>query len=258
MRLFRSLLVGAVLAATAFALPVSARADTEPEELQTTSGELLLPTRFFLDPESAYPGLGRRLYNLSQETNGIIVAVFNVDPDTLGGRFVLESTGDLTGLADLGIYFYTDMADVGLGLAVTTGEYDRTAVGGEEGAIPANASKALVFMKTGADALFTYRGFAPQEIHIGEAGFDPSSVDILAGQKVVWVNDEPAFHGVTSDGLDAFGDRLFDSSPEDYQPIVKGARFSYTFTKAGTYTYFDRFTGATGAVNVTGTFGAPS
>ena len=70
--------------------------------------------------------------------------------------------------------------------------------------------------KPGADASVAIAGFA----------FDPDAIEVEAGTKVMWSNDDPAPHTVTADDGD------FDSDILD-----AGKSFSFTFDKSGTYTY---------------------
>lgn len=246
---------------------------------EVVSSEVLFPTRFadtsteVPNADGGYPGLGRRLWLLGADNfDGVVARVFDVYPETWGGRFDLTLNGDLTGSADLGIYFYSDFGDA-IGVlgaiethpAVTTGEYDATAPGGESGAIPMHADKALVFMKAGLQATFTYTGYTPASVAIGATGFD-HDVTVPAGGTVTWRNDDVAFHGVRSDALDVDdedgdgndSEPLFDTSPKPTQPLVEGASFTYRFMTAGTYGYTDPFTGTRGQVIVTGVFGQPA
>lgn len=65
---------------------------------------------------------------------------------------------------------------------------------------------------------------------VGNAGsnsFSPNPVEVKAGETVTWVNDDSARHTVTSK------DGTFDSGM-----MGKGQSFSYTFDKAGEYSYF--------------------
>lgn len=265
MRSIRLFVALTLAAAAVLALPAGPASATHgEEEFQTVSqAELILPTRF---PDTSppnvdggWPGLGRRVWNLTSASNGLIAFVFNVDQETLGGRFELQLQNDLTGQADLDIFFYTEFADFGgQATPVTTGEYATAATGGEIGAIPPQASKAVVFMRIGLDAFFTYRGYSPAAVHITNQGFG-APITVRAGQRVVWQNDDTAFHTVLSDGVDQNGDRLFNSSPNHpNQPIGQGSTFSHTFFQAGTFTYTDQYTGATGTVNVVGQFGFPA
>lgn len=266
MRIIKTMaLVAAVFATLVPASP--ARAAEGDVQIQTYLGNVILPTRYpdtEGDISGGFPGLGRRLWLAwAGGTQNVVADVFPVDPATWGGRFELEPNGDVTGLADLGIFFYDDFGSLAAVLVgdpggpVAVGEYDEFGTEGEMGAIPEHSTYALVFMKTGLDARFTYRGFAPPTVEITADGFgDP--IEILAGQKVVWVNTDTAFHGVRSDATNDFG-RLFDSSPNHpNQPIGQGSTFSHTFFGAGEYPYHDHYTDATGLVTVTGEFGTPA
>lgn len=64
-------------------------------------------------------------------------------------------------------------------------------------------------------------------ISIEKNTFAPLSLSIKAGETVTWVNKETYGHDVVSD------DQTFKSVK-----LATGDKYSYTFTKAGTYTYF--------------------
>lgn len=253
----------AALAAGALILPAAGAGAHEGAETQGEAGEILLPTRFpdtgNLNADAGWPGLVRRVYDLGGGyTDGIIGHVFDIDPATLGGHFDLQLRDDLTGMADLDIYFYTEMGDAAGSITpVVTAQYNTAGHGGEAGAIPPEARKGIVFMRIGVDATFTYIGYAPDEVHITADGYD-HDITIQAGQTLVWVNDDSAGHGVTSDETDVDGNPLFDSSPKMSQPLVEGATFRHQFLDAGTYSYYDKFSAATATVNVVGTFGFPA
>lgn len=63
-------------------------------------------------------------------------------------------------------------------------------------------------------------------IAMRDYSFQPANIEVKVGTKVTWRNDDSAQHTVTADG------GLFSS-----RPIDGGGTFSYTFDKAGTYTY---------------------
>ncbi|MBI4284486.1 MAG: cupredoxin family copper-binding protein [Chloroflexi bacterium] len=65
------------------------------------------------------------------------------------------------------------------------------------------------------------------EIKHSAFAFVPAEVTIKTGTEVVWTNNDAVSHTVTADG------GLFDSGT-----MAKDASYSYTFTKAGTYTYY--------------------
>jgi plastocyanin len=56
--------------------------------------------------------------------------------------------------------------------------------------------------------------------------FSPNPVEVKVGETVTWINDDSGRHTVTSK------DGFFDSGM-----MGKGQSFSYTFDKAGEYTY---------------------
>lgn len=60
----------------------------------------------------------------------------------------------------------------------------------------------------------------------------PETVTIKAGQSLVWMNEDAAFHSVTS-GTYEEPDGLFDSGYMD-----PADTFSYTFEDTGTYEYY--------------------
>jgi plastocyanin len=60
----------------------------------------------------------------------------------------------------------------------------------------------------------------------GSNSFSPNPVEVKVGETVTWINDDSGRHTVTSK------DGFFDSGM-----MGKGQSFSYTFDKAGEYTY---------------------
>ena len=60
----------------------------------------------------------------------------------------------------------------------------------------------------------------------GSNSFSPNPVEVKVGETVTWINDDSGRHTVTSK------DGVFDSGI-----MGKGQSFSYTFDKAGEYTY---------------------
>jgi plastocyanin len=62
--------------------------------------------------------------------------------------------------------------------------------------------------------------------------FAPERVDVKAGTRIVWQNDDEIEHTATAGSAEA-RDSLF------HLPLAhKGARAAFTFEKAGTYAYF--------------------
>jgi plastocyanin len=64
-------------------------------------------------------------------------------------------------------------------------------------------------------------------VTIQNFAFDPSNLTVKTGTTVTWTNMDSVNHTVTSDT------GLFDSGE-----LGKGSTFSYTFDKAGVYTYY--------------------
>lgn len=77
------------------------------------------------------------------------------------------------------------------------------------------------------------------DVKIENFAFNPQNATILAGNTVVWTNNDKVTHDVTIDN------GLFDHD------ITPGESFSYTFTEKGTYGYHcDIHTGMTGTIVV--------
>ncbi len=63
-------------------------------------------------------------------------------------------------------------------------------------------------------------------VTIQNMAFTPQDLQVKVGQKVTWTNQDQLNHTTTSDT------GVFDS-----ENVASGNTFSYTFTKAGIYTY---------------------
>ena len=61
----------------------------------------------------------------------------------------------------------------------------------------------------------------------------PNTLPISAGDKIVWQNEDTAFHTVTSGTPESGADNQFDSGM-----FSKGEKFSHEFQKSGTFDYF--------------------
>ncbi len=70
-------------------------------------------------------------------------------------------------------------------------------------------------------------GGAAVSVTIQNYAFDPGNLTVKTGTTVTWTNMDSVNHTVTSDT------GLFDSGE-----LGKGGTFSYTFDKAGVYTYY--------------------
>jgi plastocyanin len=72
-------------------------------------------------------------------------------------------------------------------------------------------------------------------IAIQDFAFSPQTLTVKVGTKVTWTNNDSATHDVASTdgpGTAAATTSLFNSGP-----LGSGQSFSFTFAKAGTYTY---------------------
>jgi len=78
-------------------------------------------------------------------------------------------------------------------------------------------------------------------VNMKDFAFDPKLLKVKAGTTVIFVNQDPEKHTVTSDT------GLFDSGD-----ILPGKSFSYTFLQAGTFPYFCVFHGDKGGVDMAG------
>jgi plastocyanin len=69
---------------------------------------------------------------------------------------------------------------------------------------------------------------ATHTISMKNLSYNPSSLDVAVGDTVVWSNDESVSHSVSGTAME---------SPE----ILPGAKYSFTFSSAGTYDFHCRF-----------------
>ncbi len=67
---------------------------------------------------------------------------------------------------------------------------------------------------------------APNAVSIQNFAFNPDTVTVKKGTKVTWTNNDSVVHTVTA------SDKTFDSGHID-----PGGSFSFTFDKAGTFSY---------------------
>ena len=114
------------------------------------------------DPNGCYAGVHRRIAVVTQEqVNGVVGFHFDVDPKTWNKKFRLTPT---TSGVDIDIIFYSEFGT--LDQATDTAyapynvKYEERNTEGEAGKIPADVTKALVCMKVGNNADFTYSGGA--------------------------------------------------------------------------------------------------
>jgi plastocyanin len=74
----------------------------------------------------------------------------------------------------------------------------------------------------------TAQAAAGDEVKIDNFSFAPSEITVAKGTTVKWVNRDDIPHTVVSD----------DKSTFKSKPLDTDDKFSYTFTKEGTYSYF--------------------
>lgn len=72
------------------------------------------------------------------------------------------------------------------------------------------------------------KSLGPVPVKIDNFSFGPSTVTIPAGSTITWTNQDDVPHVVVSDD-----NKLFKS-----QALDTNDRFSFTFTKPGTYNYY--------------------
>jgi plastocyanin len=100
-------------------------------------------------------------------------------------------------------------------------------------AVGASLAKQAREKGTGAEAKL--------EVKIDNFAFTPQELTVAAGTTLEWVNRDDIPHVVVSDDKKTFKSKALDTDE----------KFSYTFTKPGTYTYFcSVHPKMTGTVNV--------
>jgi plastocyanin len=85
---------------------------------------------------------------------------------------------------------------------------------------------AVVLLGALCAGAYAQQATAP-EIKIDNFSFGPATITVTVGTTVTWINRDDIPHTVASDGKE-FKSKALDTDE----------KFSYTFSKAGTYTYF--------------------
>lgn len=218
------------------------------EEVQTIDGTIALPTRF-IDLSGGFPGLGRRLFQCSHNTNGVVSYIAPIDERSWGGPFEITdvtasaTTPDIPD-ADIDVFIYEELADCEFpGAApVTLAEYDGPGPG-EVGFIPERSRFAVIYTPTAFDAAFTMRLYSPPVINIGDGDFE---LAVGSGATVVFHNDTGDYAYVRA------VDGSFDSSPGAATGIRNGDDFRRTFsTFSGTQVIEIETSAGTGTITVT-------
>jgi plastocyanin len=105
---------------------------------------------------------------------------------------------------------------------------------GTYGAIAIFAGLGILAEVAGLRSFAAARAEAAEarEVDIANYKFTPGSITILAGTTVTWVNHDEEVHTVTAgDGPQSFKSTGLDTDD----------KFSFTFAKPGTYSYFCSF-----------------
>ncbi|MDQ4024034.1 MAG: hypothetical protein M3217_00865 [Actinomycetota bacterium] len=109
------------------------------------------------NPNGCYAGVHRRTAIVTQEqVNGIVGFHFDVDPGTWGKKFRLTPGSAV----DIDITFYSEFGTLeqatDTGFAPYNMTFEERNNDGEFGVVPKDMTKAIVCMKTGQNAPFTY------------------------------------------------------------------------------------------------------
>lgn len=85
---------------------------------------------------------------------------------------------------------------------------------------------AVVLLARTSSSSAQQQAAAAQEVKIGNFTFAPATITVAKGTTVTWTNRDDIPHTVVSDGT--FKSKAMDTDE----------KFSYTFAKPGTYSYF--------------------
>jgi plastocyanin len=95
-------------------------------------------------------------------------------------------------------------------------------------AVPVLAATILLFAAKSSVVMSAQQApAASMEVKIDNFSFGPAAITVTAGTTVTWINRDDIPHTVVSD------DKVFKSKVLDTDE-----KFSYTFSKPGTYPYF--------------------
>ncbi|MFN7138728.1 MAG: Ig-like domain-containing protein [Limisphaerales bacterium] len=79
-------------------------------------------------------------------------------------------------------------------------------------------------------------------VNIFPSGYSPSSLSINVGDSVTWINQDEYFSHTVTSSNNSWPNQLL---------VDEGDSVTITFNNAGTYSYYDQFTGNTGTITVT-------
>src|SRR4051812_48649199 len=90
----------------------------------------------------------------------------------------------------------------------------------------------LTYAQGGSDAALTsaspYASTSERTVSIDNFSFSPTPITVPVGTTLTWTNRDDIPHSVVSDDVQQFKSKALDTDE----------KFSHTFTKAGTYSYF--------------------
>ena len=160
MKKLATLVALGLVAATA--LSGSAAAGKGKGVRQDVSGTIAMqapPSDATDNPNGCYAGVHRRMAIATQEqVNGVVGFHFDVDPGTWNKKFRL--TPGEGGAIDIDITFYSEFGTVeqatDTGYAPYNMTFEERDNDGEFGKVPPDMTKAIVCMKVGQQASFTY------------------------------------------------------------------------------------------------------
>src|SRR4051794_29349313 len=136
-----------------------------------------------------------------------------------------------------------------LSLIGLSGGGDRTAGIGPNRSVAASGGLTPADPRLGNPVAYpNAQAAAAVVVHMKGNAFVPATIQVAAGQKVTWINDDAVPHTVTTTS----GPKKIDSGEID-----KGASFSYPFTATGSYAYYCAYPPDMKA-GVTVTGGAPA
>ena len=155
----------ALCVAAAALIPGSAVAGKKKAVRQEVAGHIASqapPAEGTNNPAGCFSGVHRRMAVATQEqVNGVVGFHFDVDPGTWNKKFRLTS---VTADVDIDITYYAEFGTIEQAADNTYAPYalgfEERNTDGEAGIVPPDVTKAIVCMKVGMNADFTYEAGA--------------------------------------------------------------------------------------------------
>ncbi len=145
-----ALSIAALIALPAVGVGSATAAKKKPK--QNVEGSIVIPQPGAAAGPCIYR-TQRTLMATAGAPNGIVGYTFEVDPKTVGKKFVLEVAGN----AGMDIQFYAELGDpTDPTTAPANVGYETPGPGGETGTVPQGYPIVFVCMNEGANASFTY------------------------------------------------------------------------------------------------------